>query len=857
MKYFTQLNILTRFNVIIGSFLLIVFFVSSVVLLQMQKKNDFLMAGQQMNANINELYDYYDVLIKQNQTGLSASINYANHLFSMMGQVVERDSVKIEMDAVNLLTNTHKKVMVNQWFLNDTLIQQNPYLLDKFNILASANASIYQKIPEGYLCVTTNIIEENGRRATGFYIPNSSPVVEIVERGQMYQGRAFLNNQWQLTAYQPIFIGNQVKGMLFLGVKEVNNQTIEQLFSAKKYFSSGYAFLLDRNGQYLYHPSLKGQSISQTRFFEQFSVSANRTRNFRYFQVDREEADPGQNNRFSETKEYLDFNLRDFVSLPGWTSKWKHVHYRYHKATDTFIVGVIDESQLIDKLMFYRRALYLTIFLSILILLGAVTILIRPFMNALNAIKVTIAKVSKGEIPEPVTVIKEDEIGEIAGSLNKIIDMSGNITVFSAEIGRGNFDYQYKMLSETDAVGKSLITMQANLMRIREVQETRENEDNRQKWIATGYSTMSDILRRYNDNLSKLSFEIINYLVRYLDANQGGVFLLNDSDGNNLYFEQVATYAFDKKRLITKQIPYNNGLLGRCYAEKKTLFFSDVPEAYAEISSGLGGSAPNYLIIVPLTNNDKVLGIIEIASFKILNATHVEFIERASRTIASTIATVKTNNQTSQLLEQTKIQALTLSAKEEEMRKNLDELNQIQEEMARQNIEMQGLSNAVDNSIISAVYALDGNFVTVNRNLLAITGFSADEIISKNIVDFVLDEEKDSFRELWNEIIAGHVFNGEILRKAKSGALIWQLASYTPVRNRNGEFYRVYFLGQDITRLKTKEKEAIEISEKIKVRNEELEMKVSDLEIKNIALNQKLSENTAKAKFINTLEKTK
>ena len=82
--------------------------------------------------------------------------------------------------------------------------------------------------------------------------------------------------------------------------------------------------------------------------------------------------------------------------------------------------------------------------------------------------------------------------------------------------------------------------------------------------------------------------------------------------------------------------------------------FEDLPEDYISIVSGLGEANPNALLVVPLKMEDKVFGVIEIASFNKFEKYQIEFAEKIGENIAATIASAKANEQTIKLLEQTK-----------------------------------------------------------------------------------------------------------------------------------------------------------------------------------------------------------
>jgi transcriptional regulator with GAF, ATPase, and Fis domain len=231
-------------------------------------------------------------------------------------------------------------------------------------------------------------------------------------------------------------------------------------------------------------------------------------------------------------------------------------------------------------------------------------------------------------------------------------------------------------VGEKDVLGISLLTMRNNL-------KTSADEDKKRNWATEGLAKFVDILRSNNSKTSNLSENILTNLVKYLKANQGTMFVVNDENEKDVHLELVACYAYDRKKHVEKRIEIGEGLVGQAYLEKDIIFLTDVPDNYVAITSGLGDANPRCVLIVPLKMNEKVYGIIEIASFVPFEKYMIEFTEKLGESIASTIAATKINDRTSSLLAQTQIQAEEMRSQEEEMRQNMEELQATQEEMGR------------------------------------------------------------------------------------------------------------------------------------------------------------------------------
>ncbi|HAF30511.1 MAG TPA: hypothetical protein DCG75_15825 [Bacteroidales bacterium] len=323
--------------------------------------------------------------------------------------------------------------------------------------------------------------------------------------------------------------------------------------------------------------------------------------------------------------------------------------------------------------------------LGIILMVLVIAIISRNITNPLTKITELLKLLAKGHVDDKMKIKIEtgDEIEEMTIALNSSIEGLNKKVEFANRIGQGELDHNFELLGTDDVLGKSLIEMRNSLVKADEEEEKRKIEDEKRRWANEGLAKFADILRQNNDNLEKLATEIIINLVDYLHANQGGVFILNDEDKNNIHFDLLSAYAYDRRKFMNKQIELGEGLVGNCGIEKKTIFMTDIPHDYLEITSGLGGANPNSLLIVPLKIEENVLGVIEIASFKVFQDFEITFVEKLAESIASTISSVRINIRTSELLERSQQQAEEMAAQEEEMRQNMEELQSTQEEMKR------------------------------------------------------------------------------------------------------------------------------------------------------------------------------
>ncbi|MBN2520443.1 MAG: GAF domain-containing protein [Bacteroidales bacterium] len=295
-------------------------------------------------------------------------------------------------------------------------------------------------------------------------------------------------------------------------------------------------------------------------------------------------------------------------------------------------------------------------------------------------------KLKEGDLNIDQAIIEaEDEIGSLVGDMNTLVEQLRYKVKFANEIEKGNFKFEYELKNNKDQLGKALIDMRDSLHKAADDEKKRRLEDEKRNWSTQGLAKFADILRQHSDNINELAYSIISNLVKYLNANQSSLFLL---EKENSYLDQIACYAYEKRKYQKKQIDMNEGLIGAVARERKTMYLTEIPDSYIEITSGLGKANPEALLIIPLLREEELLGIMEIASFNEFEEHQIEFVEKLGESIASTIYNAKINTTTSELLKKSQEQAEQMRTQEEEMRQNMEELSATQEEMARKHTEL-------------------------------------------------------------------------------------------------------------------------------------------------------------------------
>jgi PAS domain S-box-containing protein len=453
----------------------------------------------------------------------------------------------------------------------------------------------------------------------------------------------------------------------------------------------------------------------------------------------------------------------------------------------TVITAQSDQELIIST----RNLRNITLILAgVTIVLGFVSamMLMRAITRPVNFLKNVVVKLGRGElVEEKQTKFSNDEIGEMAQAMDNLVTGLKATTLFAGNIGKGNYDTDFKPLSDQDVLGNALINMRDNLSRVAE-------EDKKRNWATEGMAKFGEILRSNTNDLTRLADEIVMNLVKYLKGNQGAIYIMDDvGHGEDPTISMKACYAWDKKKYLNHKIHKGEGLAGQAWQEGDTIYLTEVPQNYIKITSGLGDANPTCILIVPLKVNEQIFGIVEIASFTELKDFEIEFVEKIAESIASTISSVKVNARTQRLLEESQEMTEQMRAQEEEMRQNMEELQATQEEMQRNQSETEGTMLAINGTLAIADYDTEGKITKINANYLTIMGYSQSEVVGEHHRLFVTKEEKSSeeYRQFWRDLAMGNPRRGTFKRLTRRGEVITLKSNFNPVKNRQGEIVRI------------------------------------------------------------------
>jgi len=407
----------------------------------------------------------------------------------------------------------------------------------------------------------------------------------------------------------------------------------------------------------------------------------------------------------------------------------------------------------IDNEKVKRTAIVLFFVISFIITILIYRWVIKQLVLPIQRTKQLSEGLINGNLNLNFNSLPQDEIGHIIRNLELFTQQLSQATNFATEIGQGNFETSFESASQDDRLGKALLEMRENLKISTQTDRVRRRANE-------GIALFNDLLNNIPENEQEFGYQMISTLVKFLEANQGGFYVLEEEE-ENLFLSLTAHYAYNKRKYLTQRIPVGTDILGQTVQEKQTIVTKNVPQNYILITSGLGEATPSHLLAVPLVHNGKVFGVLELASFQLFKPYEVEFVERISENIASVLATVRNNQRMNNLLEESQMYFEQLTAQEEELRMNLEEFTATQEESMKKLQETSSklkILEQIQNTSQDFVLVLDKDYCLVYMNQAFCEAYQAGGIqpyIGMKVLSLFPESDREAQIQRYSQAFEG------------------------------------------------------------------------------------------------------
>jgi methyl-accepting chemotaxis protein len=401
------------------------------------------------------------------QSAMNDKLNLARYLVDQAGGISESSNRTANWDAINQYNKQVKSVDLPQLLLGGNWMGQvstfdiTSAYVDQVMELGNVTCTVFQRMNSGgdMLRVATNVRKLDDTRAVGTYIPAvnpdgaRNPVISTVMSGKTFRGRAFVVNQWYLTAYEPIYDESQnIVGVLYVGIPL---SSVHELKNAVRDFElgeTGYVFVLGGTGKDKAMYYIAPNSEMEGTFAKVTDDSGN--------DLTDELISTGTGLRSGETKRY-DYNIK---------GRQKYAMLAYYEPWD-WVIGAsvyVDEYSAVQTNV--NAALTMVIIITaviggvILIIFGILAFILGGrIANPILLLKDHSISIAEGDLTHSIDVESTDEVGELADAFRNMQTGLRDKAALARKIADGDLNVRVELASDQDELGLAMQEMNSSI----------------------------------------------------------------------------------------------------------------------------------------------------------------------------------------------------------------------------------------------------------------------------------------------------------------------------------------------------------------------------------------------------------
>ena len=779
MKITNKLNLATRTSITLGLAFMALLTITGIYVFKTQKNKTLLRIEQGILDDLQLINSGVNTSLKYTYAKHEKSIIYGELYNNVVEEIELSDYRTSKVTITNQISRREKEIELPVIYANSGFIYKNKSICDEFTSTTGSYFAIFQKIEGGYLRIISNKPSELPDNGIGMYLPVSDNMINTVKTNGAYHSEVVFEHNLYISDYWELKTDDDVFGIVEVCTPLLAINDFKDEYKTLEYLESGYFGVLSEEGKLLVHPTGEGEYIGQTQLMKQLTVEKKQSLSGSFTYT------------WPENKEGVDYKM----------------YYTYREDIEAYMAITFPYDEIFVGILNFKTTLTFTLLISFIVTVVVSFLGLRNISRKMNQLYNSMLQLAQGKETKILEVKTSDEIGKITEAVNMLAKNQTEIISYTTKISEGNLDVALKHKSEDDKLSTTLNMMRLSLLESKKAENTRRGKEELEKRKHKGMAQFNELLRYQTDEIKDFGFLIIKNLTEFLHANQAGLFIVNNENQSAPFIELIAAFAYNRRRMMKKETPVDEGLLGRVYHEKKTIKISELPDEYLEVTSGLGHSLPKSLLIVPLKINDTIIGMIEVASFNEFTDFDLSFLEEITDIVAKTLSITQNNARTTRLLEETKQQAKEMTAQEEEMRQNLEELMATQEETARLEAERTSILNAIYQATYLIEYSMEGKVLEINKNLLTISAIPKETVkllSHKNISS--LATNKEEYDEFWRDLQAGLTkdISDEVFHFENDTAFIAEV-TYNIVKDQNDKPIKVLSILRNI---KVTEKQA-------------------------------------------------
>lgn len=306
----------------------------------------------------------------------------------------------------------------------DEVVNLNSARVDRFTETTGAVATVFAKMNDDFVRVTTSLKKEDGSRAVGTLLGTAHPGHRKLLQGQEYVGKARLFGRDYMTKYVPILSAQgEVVGALFVGLDFTEGlRALKEKIKGQRVGTSGYVYVVDANpgqtyGTFVIHPFQEGKSgldakdVYGRAFVKELLQSKSGATSYEAWDGHSGEKGP----------------------------RGRVVAHEFYPAWNWLVAATVTETELLHE----ANAIRNSIAVAGVVMVGFIVLVLRfcAVRWISDPLRMTLGwavKLSEGDLTQRLRLDRPDEFGQLAEAMNRMGDdlrtIIGQIAESSADL---------------------------------------------------------------------------------------------------------------------------------------------------------------------------------------------------------------------------------------------------------------------------------------------------------------------------------------------------------------------------------------------------------------------------------------
>ncbi|RAO77282.1 response regulator [Dyella jiangningensis] len=249
-----------------------------------------------------------------------------------------------------------------------------------------------------------------------------------------------------------------------------------------------------------------------------------------------------------------------------------------------------------------------------------------------------------------------------------------------------------------------------------------------QRWVKTHVASISREMRA-TTGADELARQFLSTIAPLLRIGHGTLYVY---DEEARLLRLAGHYAAEQ---APPTLRLGEGLAGQCAVDRLAITLAQPPAGYLQVSSSLGEKAPSDILVLPVQRNERLFGVIELASLSPFDASRRELMNELMPILAANMEILERTASTHKLLEESRRQAEVTARQAVSLKAQTVELETKQRTIEAARAWYLGIIESAPDGMM--IVDDEGRIVLANPKLEAIFGYGTGELIGAGVEQLV------------------------------------------------------------------------------------------------------------------------